>query len=358
MTDAAAVAAWGLPTAHRLPDRAVTDDAFGALLASCEQQRVLGLLGLAVRDGAFPVTEPQHEQLDPVWQGWLGHALRVERLATRVVAGLDDAGIPTRILKGMALAHTSYPDPAARVFGDVDVLVPADRLHRAAAVVVDLGGRRAEPEVRPGFDDRFGREAMVRLDQVEIDLHRTFVNGAFGVRIDLAGLFATPVTVPIGATTVAVLPPVARLLHAAYASTLSDWPPRLVAIRDLAQVLLHDAPEPEAVVDTAARWRGTAVLAAAVVQAWRTLRLTERHPLLEWAERTRPGPIDRLWIAGARGRARGYTAGLTTFAVTPGVRGRSAYLQAVLWPSRDYRDARGLGRFALVGAGATRARRG
>ena len=62
-------------------------------------------------------------------------------------------------------------DADARVFGDVDVLVAPGGLHRTAAVLVAaFGGTRAEPEVRPGFDDRFGREAMVRVRNIEVDL--------------------------------------------------------------------------------------------------------------------------------------------------------------------------------------------
>lgn len=355
----AAVAAWGLPSAHRLPTVPMPDDGFGELVAACRQQRILGLLGAAVADGAFPTTGAQRHQLDLGWQEWLGHAVRAERLALTVRDALAAVDIPVRVLKGLALAHTAYPDPALRVYGDIDLLVPSDRLHRAGAeLVAALDGERAEPEVRPGFDDRFGREVMVRAAGVEIDLHRTLVNGAYGVRIPLPTLFEGAESVAVGGGTLEVLPAVPRLLHAAYQSTLADWPPRLVAFRDLAQVLVHDAPDLDALVDTARDWRGTAVLAAGVRAAWRTLRGTTRPPLVDWAERHHARADDRLLIAAARGRARGYTAGVTTLLAVPGVRNRAAYLRAVLAPSTEYRAARGLGPLALLGAGTRRARRG
>lgn len=366
MTDptAAAVAAWGLPTAHRLPDVPLPDDRFDALTTVCTQQRTLGLLGAAVA-GGLPTTPGQRSRLDARWQEWLGHAVRAERVALVARDALGRAGIPTRVLKGVALAHTAYPDPAWRVYGDVDVLVPHDRLHAAATVLVDaMEGVRAEPEVRPGFDDRFAREAMVRATGVEVDLHRTLVNGAYGVRIPLPTLFDDGTTITVGGGTLEVLGPVPRLLHAAYQSTLADWPPRLVALRDLVQALVHDAPDEDEVVATAEAWRGTAVLAAAVCLAWRTLRLTTRPPLVDWAECHRAPAYDRLLVTAARGGARGYTAGLTTLVAIPGLRDRVAYLRAVLDPSPEYRAARGLDRWALVGAGArrvrgaTRARRG
>jgi hypothetical protein len=353
------VAAWGLPSAHRLPEQPLDDGAFDRLVAESAGQRVLGLLGAAIADGTLPVSVAQRGRFDETWQAWLGHALQVERLTARVVTDLAVAAVPARVLKGVALAHTAYAEPAHRVFGDVDLLVPHDRLHHAVAVLEQTrDARRAEPEVAPGFDDRFGREAMVRVDGIEVDLHRTLVNGAFGVRVDLGGLFAEPEPIVVDGTEVATLPAPARLVHAAYGATLSDWPPRLVAFRDLVQILVREAPPTDAVIDTARRWRGEAVLAAGVVAAWRALRMTTRPRLLDWAEAHRPATLDRLFIASARGPARGYTAGLTTLAVTPGFGARVAYLRAVLRPSAQYREARGLGRAALVGAGARRARRG
>ena len=45
----------------------------------------------------------------------------------RALEVLAAAGIPSRVLKGVALAHTAYPQPELRVFGDVDLLVPSAR---------------------------------------------------------------------------------------------------------------------------------------------------------------------------------------------------------------------------------------
>ncbi|MFA5884661.1 MAG: nucleotidyltransferase family protein [Acidimicrobiia bacterium] len=357
MFDPAAIAAWGLPTAHRLPPGPLADDTFGALLARCETQRVLGFLGSATADG-FPVTDAQREQVEERWSAWLGHTVRVERRVLDVLDVLDRAGIAGLVLKGVALSHSAYPDPNLRVFGDVDVLIQPGRLHDAAATLVAaFGTARAEPELRPGYDDRFGREVLVPVGAVEVDLHRTFVNGAYGMRIDLDALFRAPDRVTIGGRAVGVLAPPDRLLHAAYASTLSDWPPRLVAYRDLAQILTHDDPDPDAVLARAAAWRAEAVLATALTDVWRTLRLTDRPPLLEWAERFHATRRDRILLAAARGPARGYTSQLTSLAAIPGLLARIAFLRAVLWPSREYRVARDLGRFGLVGRGARRARR-
>ena len=154
-----------------------------------------------------------------------------------------------------------------------------------------------------------------------------------------------------------VLRPTDRLLHAGYGSTLSDWPPKLVAYRDLAQVLLVDRPPASEVIARATRWRSEAVLAAGIRDAWRTLRLTDRPLLFDWAAAHRATVTDRLLMAAARGPARGYTSQLTSVLALPGLRARIAFLRAIALPSREYRDARQLGELGLLGAWTRRARR-
>jgi hypothetical protein len=99
------------------------------------------------------------------------------------------------------------------------------------------------------------------------------------------------------------------------------------------------------------------VLSAGVTDAWRALRLTDRPALLEWAQRHRSPRRDRVLMAASRGPARGYTSQLTSVFAIPGFRARIAFLRAIIWPSREYRDARHLGRFGLLGRGARRAMR-
>src|SRR4051812_21943518 len=180
---AASVAMYGLPSELTLPDVALTDDEFGALFDRCEGDRLIGLLAAAVRDGALPVSDTARDMLEEEWQRWLAHDLRIERLLLDALHELAAAGIPARVLKGVALAHTAYSDPAVRVFGDADVLVPGPHFTRAATVLAErLDAQRYLPELRPGFDDRFGKEVMLRVPlrsgPLELDLHRVFVDGA------------------------------------------------------------------------------------------------------------------------------------------------------------------------------------
>jgi hypothetical protein len=273
--------------------------------------------------------------------------LRVEALLLEVASALDTAGVEHRVLKGVALAHTTYPDPAWRVFGDVDVLV---RPHAFTTAVELLGTKlhleRKIPELRRGFDARFGKEALLRAEgRPELDLHRTFVEGALGLTIHLPDLFAPGRDFVLGGRRLTALPAPQQLLHAAYTAVVGDRPPRLSALRDVLQVLQEEQPAADETLELARRWRCQAVLARGISSAWKTL--APRHdapPLIRWAQSYRPAPMERLLAASHVGPARAYTRHAAALLVVPGLDARLAYLRAIAWPQRRYLAARGLPR--------------
>lgn len=55
------------------------------------------------------------------------------------LATIHDADIPVVVIKGYALAHTIYPDPALRAVGDIDVLVRAEDRDRLLRLLTDQG---------------------------------------------------------------------------------------------------------------------------------------------------------------------------------------------------------------------------
>jgi hypothetical protein len=337
----AAVAAYGLPSEHTLAGPSLDAAAFVSLLATCQQQRTLGLLGAAVRDGALVLTDDDRATLEESLRGWLGHSLKIEQLVLRALSDLADAGIEARVLKGVALAHTAYSDPAVRVFGDADLLVPSRDFSRAAGILArSLGGVRDIPELRPGFDDRFGKEAMLRVSGLELDLHRTFVEGAFGLTVDLDDLFTPPYRFALGGFELEALPMPQRLLHASYAAALGDWPPRLVSLRDVAEIVLRERPHLVDVLMMAKRWRCEVVVARAVSNAWRELRITECPPIVEWARRYTPSRIDRMLLASHEGPARSFTRHLTAMVVLPDTTTRLRYARAIARPQPSYLRAR------------------
>jgi hypothetical protein len=306
-----------------------------------KQERTLGLLGAAVRDGVVAVTDDERAALEDDWRRWLGHALQLEQLVLRALTVLDEAGIDARVLKGVALAHTVYGDPARRVFAAADVLVPSRDFSRAAALLAStLGGERHIPELSPGFDDRFGKEAMVRVAGLELDLHRTFVEGAYGLTVALDDLFAPPLRFALAGFELAALPMPQRLLHASYAAVLGDWPPRLASLRDVVELVLRDRPPVAEVLMMARRWRCEAVVARAVTEAWAVLRVTTRVPIVDWAERYAPSRTDRMLLASHAGPARMFTRHLAAIVVLPDTSTRLRYARAIVRPQPSYLRAR------------------
>jgi hypothetical protein len=340
--DAAAIAAYGLPSTHIIEPTPLDDEAFEQLCAACERHRLLGLLARAVRDERVLLTQRQHDELELQYRSWLEHAVRVERLVLDATLVLDRHLIPSRVLKGVALAHTAYEDPNDRVFGDVDLLVPGAQLTRAARILADaLDGARAQPELRRGFDDRFGKEAMLKVRGLELDLHRTFVEGAYGLTVQLDDLFAPPYRFPLGVHELEALPMPQRLLHACYAAAFGDWPPRLISLRDLAQIVHREQPILTDVLLMARAWQCEPIVARAVTLAWEQLGLERRSPLVDWAHRFEPTKQQRRMLAWHEGPARAFTSQAAALLVLPTWDDRLAYLRAVAIPDRSYLEARG-----------------
>jgi hypothetical protein len=288
---AATVAAHGLPSRHTPPRAPLPDDEFDQLLAQCEDYRLIGFLGFAVGAAAWPATAGQRHALEGRIAAWSVHALRAERLVLRASALLFAEDIRSRVLEGVALAHTAYAQPELRVFADVDLLVPGPDLARAVAVLGDgLGAERVQPEPRPGFDARVGTAVPLRVGHLGITLHRVVVEDAFGLTVQADDLFAPPYRFPLGGYELEALPMPQRLLHAASTAAV-DRPARRVSLRDVAQLVLREHPNLVDVLLMARAWRCEAALAKAVTTAWDALALEGRPRIVEWADNFAP---DRL----------------------------------------------------------------
>ena len=123
-------------------------------------QRLSGLLVEALSDGALPARDEQAER------GVAGCTSRrcaaCSCSSPRHCASSTRsraAGVEAKVLKGSAVAHLDYPDPAQRTFGDVDLLVRSRDIDAAVRVLAAEGHARRSVEPRPGFDRRFGKGA-------------------------------------------------------------------------------------------------------------------------------------------------------------------------------------------------------
>ena len=99
--------------------------------------RLLPLLYLRLRE--LGIQDDLLPRLKGVYrQAWVRNTTLFNE-TSNAVAALEQAGIPTLILKGAPLALVSYSKPAARPMADLDVAVPKERLAEAIRVLATAG---------------------------------------------------------------------------------------------------------------------------------------------------------------------------------------------------------------------------
>ncbi|MGH3428306.1 MAG: nucleotidyltransferase family protein, partial [Mycobacteriales bacterium] len=294
-----AIASYGLAApSHVLPTRPLPAEAWSGMLASASSNRLLGLLCAAAEDGALPATREQLDQARQLQVSTMAWAMRLENALLAVVDLLTASAVEIRVLKGSAVAHLDYPDPALRSFIDIDLLVRSEQFDRAVELLTGAGFQRRYPQPRPGFDRRFSKgTTFLSPTGYELDLHRTFVQGPWGLLIDLNDLWDDGEEFEVAGRPLHALSRAARFMHACYHAALGDWPPRLSSLRDIAQMLLvigQNEKDPRAL---ATRWRAEAVLAVAVSDAWSLLGIAESTPTSVWAQIYVPNGRDEARLA-------------------------------------------------------------
>jgi hypothetical protein len=299
-------------------------------------ERAVSLLAAAVAAGALSVAEPFAADLVREHEAAMSRCVLLERSLAEVAEILDTARVQFRVLKGPAVAHLDYPDPAWRTFGDLDLLVPSTEYDRAVAALERWGARRRSQEARAGFDRRFGKGVcMIGPGEVQVDLHRMLGPGAFGLAVDAADLFGPGDRLVIAGDTYPTLTRTHRFLHACL-HVLGDWPHRLVALRDVAQLRLATDLDLDAALEIADRWRCRQVVAYAIAESAAALDLPA-DPALDWAAAYRGTRFERRSLGAMVGTDRNYPRQMAV--ALPAVRGVGAkvsYVSALLLPDRSY----------------------
>jgi hypothetical protein len=140
------------------------------------------------------------------------HALWEAEMARHALAPL---GIPLILLKGTAFAAAGLDAARGRLIGDLDILVPRDRLAEVEAALLGAGWEWVKPDP---YDDAYYREHMHELPPLihtardrMIDVHHTILPLTARVKPDAAALIAD--AVPLGNGLFTLSPP-DMLIHA------------------------------------------------------------------------------------------------------------------------------------------------
>jgi hypothetical protein len=337
-----AVAAHGLTqaTTHTWPADPLESTVWSNLLVQVRAQRLEGLFVWAVADG-FPVSPEQTAELYDAHAQILSCNLELERLLLEVTGALDAADVCALVLKGPALARTLYPDPTVRLFADIDLLIRSDQYDQACARLASTGYERRYRGPRPGWDRRFTKGTVFQgNDGAELDIHRTLVDGPYGLAIVLADLHADPVRFRIADRELFALGREVSFLHACYNAALADVTPRMVPMRDVAQYLLGSDLDFTKIDCLIRRWRAEAVVSRAISLTASRLGLPDLPSVVQ-PPPSRARIYDRIamaaYVGGEDNQPRKQLLSLV------GIRGTSAklaYLRGLVFPQHDYFDGR------------------
>jgi hypothetical protein len=344
------VASYGLPGGTAaFPGGPLGPGEWAFLLGDISRQRLAGLLQAAVEAGVLPVTDEQRAEVAELHLGACGAVLRLEQRLLQVVDILEDAGIDVVVLKGSAVAHLAYPDPAQRMFGDNDLLLRSEQFDDAVELLCRTGYTRQTTEARPGFERRFAKGTTLSGEAGdELDLHRNLVFGTFGFRIELDELFRSTQTFEVGGRQLLGLGPETRLLHACYHAGLGDPVPRLGSVRDVAQMLAFGPHDPARVVSLARAWESEAVLARGVQLCGEVLDYHADDEVARAVAGYQPSVREQRAIDSYVGNNRRFTAKVVaSLPYIDGVRAKVAFVTNVAFPQRGFAESFG-GRSGLA----------
>jgi hypothetical protein len=322
----------------------VPADRWRPLLGMLVTQRLTGLAVAALEDGGLELTPEQRTELLARQRDAMLRALATERTLLELSGSLSEAGVSCVVLKGPALAHTVYPVPEWRPFGDLDLLVHGRDWAAARSAVEALGFHRNVPEPRPGFDVRFGKAAThSNADGLQVDLHRTLVLGPFGLWIEPENLFSATTEFSLGGHRLLRLDDEALFLHACVHASLGWSPPLLLPVRDVVQIGATVRLDRTVTAGRIRAWRLAPVVAHALWAAEELLGadMPALDGILDGID---AGDVERkALLAYTTARRRRGGLDLSMLQAIPGLRAKAAYLRDLLVPSKEFLAARSRG---------------
>lgn len=183
------------------------------IISAARQERLLATLACRLEGVQVP------REVERIFADALVDADRDRRQALwevdRTKAALGPLGIRVILLKGTAYIAAVLKAGEGRMIGDLDILVPRDRLAEAEAALLAAGWEWVKPDP---YDDAYYRRWMHELPPMihrtrdrMIDVHRTILPLTAKVAPDASALIADAVELSDG---VAILSPEDRVCHA------------------------------------------------------------------------------------------------------------------------------------------------
>jgi hypothetical protein len=209
--------------------------------------RLAETLNAAGLTGAVPAEARWHLDAERVLAERQAIAVRWE--VNQIRQALAGLGAPVVLLKGAAYVMAELPAARGRLFSDIDILVPEDRIARAEASLM-LAGWHAHSE--DAYDERYYRQWMHEIPPMihlkrgsALDVHHAILPRTARYHPDPAKLRAAALPVR-GEAGVLVLQPVDMVLHAAcHLFHDGELPHGLRDLSDLDLLLRHFGQNPD-----------------------------------------------------------------------------------------------------------------
>jgi len=167
----------------------------------------------------------------------------------RLLWALKGIDVPLILLKGTAYLLAELPPARGRIFADVDLLVPEDRIGAIEERLVERGWFKTQ--IDP-YDDRYYRVWMHEIPPLrhrergtEIDIHHRLLPRTSHLKSEPGSLFAA--ARPLADPRLKVLAPTDMVLHALVHLFLEGDPDEGLRLRDLLDVhdlLCHHGEDP------------------------------------------------------------------------------------------------------------------
>jgi hypothetical protein len=206
------------PLVHALADpastRSLRSDGWTALLTMARAEQLIGSLAFRLEGEEVPgaVGEILADARRSARQGQV-QALWEAEMAHRALAPLD---VPVILLKGTAYAAAGLDAAKGRSIGDLDILVPKDRIDAVEAALIGAGWEWVKEDA---YDDLYYRRWMHELPPLihrardrMIDVHHTILPPTARPTPDAAALIAGSVALSNG---LRVLSPADMVVHSA-----------------------------------------------------------------------------------------------------------------------------------------------
>lgn len=236
----------------RDPARSTALDLAGwdLLLRQAANAKLRASLGAMLAQGglleAVPPAPRRHFEWAEVVAARHRRAVRFE--VDQIRRALDGLGLPLILLKGAAYAMAGLPPAPGRIFSDVDILVPKERIGEVEAALMLHGWASVKQDA---YDQRYYREWMHELPPMEhiqrgnvIDVHHAILPETAAVRPDPLLLRAASQPIP-GKEGLWMLAPHDMVLHSAvHLFSEGEMDHGLRDLLDLHRLLLHFGAAP------------------------------------------------------------------------------------------------------------------